>query len=189
MGLWNYRPDEALLCMSNDLPRTGHREVAGVSPEPDAAAKASRPKWRERLQRELFKIWLIFSALWVACILLILGQCLYGRWLGWQPAAMRRPARQSDRNIYCGFRHRIWPACRRATVVPVGHRSFETRSAQAVGIGHCPTAGLFLQVSTFGSGPHRWGPANDTLLDTEARLRGGHPTGALPHLCKGAATA
>ena len=83
MGLWNYRPDEALLCMSNDLPRTGHREVAGVSPEPDAAAKASRPKWRERLQRELFKIWLIFSALWVACILLILGQCLYGRWLGW----------------------------------------------------------------------------------------------------------
>jgi hypothetical protein len=83
MGLWNYRPAEALLCMSNDLSRTGRQQVAGVSPELDATAKAPRLKWRERLQRELFKIWLIFSALWIGCILLILGQCLYGRWFGW----------------------------------------------------------------------------------------------------------
>jgi hypothetical protein len=46
--------------------------------------RTTRPKWRERLQRELLKIWLVFSALWVGCILLILGQCLYGRWFGWQ---------------------------------------------------------------------------------------------------------
>ena len=69
--------------MPNDLSRTGHQQVAGVSPEPEATAKASRPKWRERLQRELLKIWLAGSALWVACILLILGECLYGRWFGW----------------------------------------------------------------------------------------------------------
>jgi hypothetical protein len=70
--------------MSNDLSRTGQQQVAGVSPELNATAKENRPKWRERLQRELLKIWLACSALWVACILLILGQCLYGRWFGWQ---------------------------------------------------------------------------------------------------------
>lgn len=70
--------------MPNDLARTGHQQVAAVSPELDATANATRPKWRERLQRELLKIWLAFSALWVACILLVLGQCLYGRWFGWQ---------------------------------------------------------------------------------------------------------
>ena len=80
--LWNYRPAAALLFMSNDQSRTGHQQVAGV--RPDARAKATRPKFLERLQRELLKIWLIFSALWVGCILLILGQCLYGRWFGWQ---------------------------------------------------------------------------------------------------------
>ena len=127
--------------MSNDLSYC-HRQVAGVSPEPDAAAKESRPKWRERLQRELFKIWLIFSALWVACILLILSMRLRAL-VRLAPAAMRRPARQSCRDIYRRFRHRISTACRRAIVVSAGHRSFETRSAQAIGIGHCPTAGIF----------------------------------------------
>jgi hypothetical protein len=82
--LWNYRPTRALLFMSNDLSRPGPQQVAEVSPERDATAKATRGKWRERLQRELLKIWLAFSALWVACILVILGQCLYGRWFGWQ---------------------------------------------------------------------------------------------------------
>jgi hypothetical protein len=82
--LWNYRPAGALLFMSNDLSRTGRQQVADVSPELDATAKATRTKWRERLQRELLKLWLVFSALWVGCILLILGQCLYGRWFGWQ---------------------------------------------------------------------------------------------------------
>ena len=70
--------------MPNDLSRTGHQQVAGVSPELDASAKVTRAKWRERLQRELLKIWLVFSVLWVGCILLVLGQCLYGRWFGWQ---------------------------------------------------------------------------------------------------------
>jgi hypothetical protein len=70
--------------MPNDVSRTGHQQqAAGVSTE-DAAVKATRLKWRERLQRELLKIWLAVSAVWVACILLILGQCLYGRWFSWQ---------------------------------------------------------------------------------------------------------
>ena len=69
--------------MPNDLSRTGQQQVAGVSPELDATAKTTRRKWRERLQRELLKIWLIFSALWVGCVLVILGQCLYGRWFEW----------------------------------------------------------------------------------------------------------
>jgi hypothetical protein len=87
--------------MSNDLSRADRHQVAEpsaqgpgksdafdgqgkVSPELDATAKATRRKWRERLQRELLKIWLGFSALWVGCILVILSQCLYGRWFGWQ---------------------------------------------------------------------------------------------------------
>jgi len=86
--------------MSNILSRAGHQRVAetprqcpqklhalegqaGVSPNQDATDKATRRKWRERLQRELLKIWLAFSALWVGCVLAILGQCLYGRWLEW----------------------------------------------------------------------------------------------------------
>jgi hypothetical protein len=101
MRLWNYRPAGALLFMSNAFSRAGHRQVAetsghcsrksdaverevGVSPDVHAAAKAARPKWRTRLQRELLKIWLAFSALWVGCILAILGQCMYGRWFGWR---------------------------------------------------------------------------------------------------------
>lgn len=55
-----------------------------MSPEPDLTAKSTRFKWRERLQRDLLKIWLAFSALWIGCIVVILGQCLYGRWFGWQ---------------------------------------------------------------------------------------------------------
>jgi hypothetical protein len=85
--------------MPNDIPRTGHQQIAepsresarksdnaeaGVSPELDAAAKSTRSKWRERLQRDLLKIWLVCSALWSGCIVMILGQCVYGRWFGWQ---------------------------------------------------------------------------------------------------------
>src|SRR5262245_627109 len=54
-----------------------------VSPERDVAAKATPLKWRTRLQRELLRIWLALSALWVGCVLAILGQCIYGRWFGW----------------------------------------------------------------------------------------------------------
>ena len=56
----------------------------GVSPELDARAKATRAKWQERLQRGLLKIWMGCSVLWIGCILAILGQCVYGRWIGWQ---------------------------------------------------------------------------------------------------------
>ena len=83
-SLWNYRPAEALLFMPNDLSRAGRHQMASVSPELRATGKSTRSKLRERLQRDLLKIWLVFSALWVGCILLILGQCLYGRWFGWQ---------------------------------------------------------------------------------------------------------
>jgi hypothetical protein len=58
--LWNCRPAEALF-MPNDLSRTGQQQVAGVSPELDATAKTTRRKWRERLQRDLLKIWLALS--------------------------------------------------------------------------------------------------------------------------------
>jgi hypothetical protein len=73
-----------LFFVSNDPSRIGHQQQDGISPELDATVKETRPKWRERLQRELLKIWLAASALWVACILLILSQCVYGRWLAWQ---------------------------------------------------------------------------------------------------------
>ena len=56
----------------------------GVPPELDARAKATSAKWHKRLQRELLKIWLGLSALWIGCILAILGQCVYGPWIGWQ---------------------------------------------------------------------------------------------------------
>src|SRR4030095_3585522 len=81
----------------NTFSRAGHQQVAetsrksdslkgevGIALELDAAPKATRPKWRERLQRELLRIWLACSALWVGCVLVILGQCLYGRWVEWE---------------------------------------------------------------------------------------------------------
>ena len=99
MGLWNYRTSGALLFMSNAFSRASHQVAeplgsssksgtfegqVGVPPELDARAKATRAKWHERLQRELLKIWLGLSALWIGCILAILGQCVYGPWIGWQ---------------------------------------------------------------------------------------------------------
>ena len=64
--------------MAND------HQMASVSPKPEATAKSIRSKLRERLQRDLLKIWLVFSALWSGCIVMILGQCGYGRWFDWQ---------------------------------------------------------------------------------------------------------
>jgi hypothetical protein len=94
-GLWNYRPAGALLFMSKAFSRAGHQQTAETSGhcyrksdalegELDAAAKAPPPKWRTRLQRGLLKIWMGCSVLWIGCILAILGQCLYGPWIGWQ---------------------------------------------------------------------------------------------------------
>jgi hypothetical protein len=83
MGLWNYRTSWALSFMSNTFSRAGHQVAetsrksdalkgeVGIAPELDAAPKATRPKWRTRLQRELLKIWLALSTLWVGCILAI----------------------------------------------------------------------------------------------------------------------
>ena len=77
--------------MSNAFPRAVHQRVAENSIESntlegqlDAAAATTRPKWRARLQRGLSKIWMWFSALWIGCILAILGQCVYDPWIGWQ---------------------------------------------------------------------------------------------------------
>ena len=98
-GLWNYRTSGALLIMSNAFSRASHQVAeplgsfsksgtfkaqVGVPPKLGAAAKATGAKWHERLQRGLLKIWLGFSALWIGCILAILGQCVYGPWIGWQ---------------------------------------------------------------------------------------------------------
>jgi hypothetical protein len=63
----------------------------GGPPELDARAKATRAKWHERLQRGLLKIWLGLSALWIGCILAILGQCVYGPWISWQPPRCDAP--------------------------------------------------------------------------------------------------
>jgi len=81
--------------MSNAFSRAGHQKAAETSGhcsrksdalegELDPAAEATRPKWRTRLQRGLLKIWMGCSVLWIGCILVILGQCVYGRWIGWQ---------------------------------------------------------------------------------------------------------
>ena len=40
-------------------------------------------KWRTKLQRQLFRIWLVASALWAVCVMAISGQCIYGHWFGW----------------------------------------------------------------------------------------------------------
>ena len=95
MGPWNYRPAGALLFMSNAFSRAGHQQAAETSGhctrksdalegQLDSAAEATRPKWRTRLQRGLLKIWMGCSVLWIGCILVILGKCVYGRWIGWQ---------------------------------------------------------------------------------------------------------
>jgi hypothetical protein len=97
MELWNYRTSGALLFMSNAFSRASHQVAeplgsssksvtfkAQVGVPPDVDAKATREKWHERLQRGLLKIWLGLSALWIGCILAILGQCVYGPWIGWQ---------------------------------------------------------------------------------------------------------
>ena len=65
--------------------RSGTLEAqVGVAPEVDVRAKPTRVKWHERLQRGLLKIWMGSSALWIGCILAILGQCEYGPWIGWR---------------------------------------------------------------------------------------------------------
>jgi hypothetical protein len=60
--------------MSNDFSGDGQSRLM---------AKATLSKWHTRLQRELLKIWLASSALWVGYVLAVLGQCVYGRWFGW----------------------------------------------------------------------------------------------------------
>jgi hypothetical protein len=80
-GLWNYQTSGALLFMPNAHSRASQ---VGVPSELAARAKATSVKWHERLQRGLLKIWLGLPALWIGCILGILGQCVYGPWIGWQ---------------------------------------------------------------------------------------------------------
>jgi hypothetical protein len=81
--------------MSNTFLRAGQQPAAKSSAhdfrksdalggEPGAPSKATRAKWRERLQRGLLKVWFGCSVLWIACILAILGRCVYGPWIGWQ---------------------------------------------------------------------------------------------------------
>ena len=43
-----------------------------------AEAHARRPWWK----RGLFTVWLVLSMLWIACILAVSGQCVYGPWIG-----------------------------------------------------------------------------------------------------------
>ena len=88
--------------MSNTTLRAGNRpatDSAGhgfaksdaLDGGPDVPPKATRAKWRERLQRGLLKVWIGCSVLWIACILAMLGQCLYGPWIGWQPPQCAGP--------------------------------------------------------------------------------------------------
>jgi hypothetical protein len=79
--------------MSNARSRASHQvaEPLGSSSKSGtldaqvgAGAKATRAKWHERLQHGLLKIWMGSSVLWIGCILAILGQCVYGPWIGWQ---------------------------------------------------------------------------------------------------------
>lgn len=64
---------------------SGASEAQEAAPRHEhAGTKPARPRWRERLQRELLKVWLLCSAAWIACILAIAGQCVYGRWFGWR---------------------------------------------------------------------------------------------------------
>ena len=88
--------------MSNTSLRAGRQPAADSSGhgfaksdildgEPDAPAKATRAKWRKRLQRGLLKVWIGCSVLWVGCILAMLGQCVYGPWIGWQQAQCAGP--------------------------------------------------------------------------------------------------
>jgi hypothetical protein len=39
----------------------------------------------------LLWVWLALSVVWVGCILVISGQCMYGPWIGWQPPRCGAP--------------------------------------------------------------------------------------------------
>jgi hypothetical protein len=90
--MWNYRTSSALVFMSNDLMRAvkqvplGSSSKSGTLDAQVGVPPATRAKWHERLQRGLLRIWLGLSVLWICCILAILGQCVYGPWIGWQQA-------------------------------------------------------------------------------------------------------
>ena len=92
--------------MSNSVLRVGHQQAADSSghgseksdtPDggPDARPRATRARWQQRLQRGLFKVWIGCSVLWIGCILAILGQCVYGPWIGWQQPQCEGPSANS----------------------------------------------------------------------------------------------
>jgi hypothetical protein len=92
--------------MSNIIVRAGPQEAAdsaghgirksdALDGQPDARPGAMRAKWQQGLQRGLFKVWIGCSVLWIGCILAILGQCVYGPWIGWQQPQCAGPLANS----------------------------------------------------------------------------------------------
>jgi hypothetical protein len=93
--------------MSNTVLRPGRQQPAtsagrgvgksdSLDEEPDARPRATRAKWQKRLlQRGLLKVWIGCSVLWIGCILAILGQCVYGPWIGWQQPQCDGPSANS----------------------------------------------------------------------------------------------
>lgn len=95
-AVWNHRTSRPLSYMSKPFSR--HPQVTETAKKGESLADQTTPspkampsKWRIRLQRELLKIWLILSTVWVGCVLAILGQCVYGRWFGWQQPQCEPP--------------------------------------------------------------------------------------------------
>jgi hypothetical protein len=77
----NHRTPQALSIMSNAFSRAArltHQQVARV-------------RGPMNLTRGLLWVWLALSVLWIGCILVISGQCLYGPWIGWQPSQCDAP--------------------------------------------------------------------------------------------------
>ena len=72
------------------------------------------------------------SVLWVGCILVISGQCIYGPWISWQPPRCDAPFDQPGRDVHGRYRYRIGPTCRRAFAAPAGDVVVEAVPAQPI---------------------------------------------------------
>jgi hypothetical protein len=54
-------------------------------------ARGGRARGPMNLKHGLLWVWLALSVLWVGCILVISGQCIYGPWIRWQPPRCDAP--------------------------------------------------------------------------------------------------
>ena len=98
-------------------------------------------------------------------------------------AAVRRPAGQSGRDIYRGYRYRSWAACCCAVDVPVDYLGIEARSPQPTMMPCCPNVGL-----SFFLGSHLGQPLGMGVWPAPpGSIPNGGPSAPAPLICRGEA--